>query len=76
METEELKVWQTQSIKHKVALVLIIDGVSFSYNENDGIVFSATESYVDNLKKRIVSCYQSSLEPIVNEYKKNDGSVL
>lgn len=76
METEELKVWQTQSIKHKVALVLIIDGVSFSYNENDGIVFSATESYVDNLKKRIASCYQSSLEPKVKEYKRNNGSIL
>ena len=37
MNDNELKEWQTQSVKHKVAMVLIIDGVSFSYTEEDGI---------------------------------------
>ena len=31
MNDSELKEWQTQSVKHKVAMVLIMDGVSFSY---------------------------------------------
>lgn len=33
---EKIKSWKTQSVKHKVALVLIADGVSFSYTETDG----------------------------------------
>lgn len=28
---DEIKEWQTQSVKHKVAFVLMMDGVSFSY---------------------------------------------
>ncbi len=35
MNDSELKEWQTQSVKHKVAMVLIMDGVSFSYTEED-----------------------------------------
>lgn len=31
-ETDELKEWQTHSVKHKVAFVLMMDGVSFSYD--------------------------------------------
>ena len=38
MNDTEIKEWQTQSVKHKVAMVLIMDGVSFSYTEEDGIV--------------------------------------
>lgn len=33
---EKIKSWKTQSVKHKVALVLIADGVSFSYTETAG----------------------------------------
>lgn len=63
----ELKEWKTQSIKHKVAMLLIMDGVSFSYTEEDGIVFSAPECYVTRMKERLVNCYGCSLVPIVNE---------
>ena len=28
---EEIKEWQTQSVKHKVAYVLMMDGISFRY---------------------------------------------
>lgn len=65
----EIKEWKTQSIKHKVAMVLIMDGVSFSYNEEDGIVFSAPTEYVERLKTRLVTCYGASLKPIINENK-------
>ena len=30
---EEIKEWQTQSVKHKVAYVLMMDGISFRYTE-------------------------------------------
>ena len=43
---DEIKEWKTQSVKHKIAMLLIMDGISFSYNENDGIVFSAPDSYL------------------------------
>ena len=28
---DEIKEWQTQSVKHKVAYVLMMDGISFRY---------------------------------------------
>ena len=69
MNDNELKERQTQSVKHKVATVLIIDGVSFSYTEEDGIVFTAPESYVARLIRRLMSCYGCSLRPKINEVK-------
>lgn len=66
---EEIKEWQTQSVKHKVTYVLMMDGVSFSYTEEDGIVFSAPDFYVENLIYRLMTCYGCSVKPIINEYK-------
>ncbi len=66
---EEIKEWQTQSVKHKVATVLMVDGVSFTYTEETGIVFSAPDSYVENLIRRLMTCYGVSLKPIINEFK-------
>lgn len=68
-ETDEIKEWQTQSVKHKIAAVLILDGVSFSFNEEDGIVFTAPEFYVENLKYRLITAYGCSMRPIINEIK-------
>ena len=61
--------WQTQSVKHKVAYVLMMDGISFRYTEETGIVFSAPDFYVKNLIRRLMSCYGVSLKPIINEFK-------
>lgn len=66
---DEIKEWKTQSVKHKVAYLLMMDGVSFRYNEEDGIVFTAPESYVEKMKDRLVTCYGCSLMPIIKEYK-------
>lgn len=66
---EEIKEWKTQSVKHKIAAVLIMDGVSFSYNEEDGIVFTAPEFYVKNLIRRLMNSYGVSVKPIINEIK-------
>lgn len=68
-ETDEIKEWQTQSVKHKVAVVLILDGVPFSYNEENGIMFTAPEFYVEELKERLMYAYGCSLKPIINEIK-------
>lgn len=62
------KTWKTQSVKHKVAMLLIMDGISFTYNEVDGIVFTAPVYYVKQLKERLVNCYGCSLNPIITEY--------
>lgn len=67
-EIKRWKRWKTQSVKHKVAMVLIMDGVSFSYTEKDGIVFTASEAYVRNLAHRLTNCYGCSLMPIITEY--------
>ena len=64
---DEIKVWQTQSVKHQVAMLLIMDGISFGYNEEDGIVFTAPESYVKRMVQRLMNCYGCSLKPIINE---------
>lgn len=29
---DEIREWQTQSVKHKIAMLLIMDGISFSYD--------------------------------------------
>ena len=65
---EEIKVWKTQSVKHKVAALLMMDGVSFRYTEEDGIVFTAPEEYVRRMVNRLMTCYGCSLKPIITEY--------
>lgn len=66
---DEIKEWQTQSVKHKVATLLICDGVPFSYNEEDGLVFTAPEFYVQKMIRRLMISYGVSLRPIINEIK-------
>ena len=69
MEGIEIKEWKTQSVKGKVAVLLIADGVSFSYNEEDGIVFSAPEEYVTRMVRRLMSCYGVRRRPFIQEVK-------
>lgn len=68
--TDEIKEWQTQSVKHKVAGVLMMDGVSFRYDKENGITFTAPESYVEKLKYRLVTVFGCSVKPIINEINK------
>lgn len=68
-ETDEIKEWQTQSVKHKVAFVLMMDGVSFHYDEENGITFTAPDFYVEKLKERLMYAYGCSVRPIINEIK-------
>ena len=64
-----IKKWKTQSVKHKVATLLITDGVPFSYNEEDGIMFSAPEVYVKRMVRRLMNCYGVSVRPFIQEVK-------
>lgn len=68
-ETDEIKEWRTQSAKHKVAAVLILDSVPFSYDEENGILFTAPDFYVEKLKDRLVYTYGCSVRPIIEEIK-------
>ena len=65
---EEIKEWKTQSAKEKVAHLLMLDCVSFSYNEVDGIVFTAPAAYVENMKRNLMKCYGCKKEPEITEY--------
>lgn len=69
IETDEIKEWQAQSAKHIVATVLILDGVSFSYNEENGIIFTAPAAYVEKLKYRLITAYGCVKRPIINEIR-------
>lgn len=70
MNNNEIKAWKTQSIKHKIAQVLIQDGMQFRFSPTDGIVFSADKEYVDRLIYRLMTCYNVSLKPIIKLYNK------
>lgn len=68
-EMDEIKEWQTNSFKSRVASVLMLDGVSFRFAEEDGIVFAAPELYVADLKYRLVTVFGCPKRPIINEIK-------
>lgn len=68
-ETDEIKEWQTHSVKHKVAFVLMMDGVSFHYDEENGITFTAPDFYVEKLIHRLVYAHGCSKRQIINEVK-------
>lgn len=65
---EETILWATQSVKHKVAMLLIMDGTSFRFSEAGGIVFAETARYVEHFAERLVTCYGCSVRPIFEEY--------
>ena len=66
---DELKTWQTHSVKHKVAALLMLDNIPFSFEEETGISFTAPEFYVEGLKERLVNSYGCFLKPIIIEVK-------
>lgn len=48
----------------------MMDGVSFRYDEENGITFTVPESYVEKLKYRLVTVFGCSVKPIINEINK------
>lgn len=63
----EIKTWKTQSSPRRVSTLLIDDGVPFSFNEEDGIVFSAPENYVRNMIRRLMDVYGVGKRPVIKE---------
>lgn len=64
---KDIKEWRTQSVKHKVATVLIMDGTPFRYDEENGITFTASATYVEKLRRRLVTAHGCSVEPVISE---------
>lgn len=65
---EEIKEWKTQSCKGHVASILMTDRVSFSYDEENGIVFTAPDFYVENMIYRLMTAYGIRKRPVIEEY--------
>lgn len=68
---DELKEWQVQNAKGKIALLLIGEKIPFAYTEEEGIVFAAPKSYVEKLKFRLRHCYGCRSEIVITEYEEN-----
>lgn len=66
---DEIKEWRTHDAKHKIAFILMADRISFSYDEENGITFTAPEWYVDKMIVQLVTTYGCSVKPIINEVK-------
>lgn len=66
MKKDELKEWQTTSAEYKIAGVLMMDKISFSYSEENGIIFSAPQFYVDKLIDRLIFSYGCKKRPVIN----------
>ena len=64
---QEIKTWQTHSVKHKMTALLMMDGIAFSFDEETGITFTAPEFYIERLQERLVNSYEDSVKPIFNE---------
>ena len=65
---DEIKEWKTQSCKGHITSLLMTDRISFSYNEEDGIVFTAPDFYVANMINRLMTCYGVRKRPVIEEY--------
>ncbi len=63
-ETDEIKEWQAFSAMHQIAGVLMLDEIPFSYSEENGIMFTAPDFYVENLKQRLVWKSRCILPPV------------
>lgn len=68
-DTEDIKEWRTQSVKHTIAAVLIMEKVPFSYDEENGIMFTAPESYVDRLIVKLITSFGCRTRPVIEEIK-------
>lgn len=54
---DEIKEWQAQNYKMKVCGYLMLCEVSFSYSEEDGLIFTAPEFFVEKMKRSLNISY-------------------
>ena len=66
----EIKEWSTNDFKGKVAQRLMTNRVRFSYDPEQGIIFTAPEEYVKNLVYRLMVCDGVKSRPNIYEYNK------
>lgn len=65
----KLKKWQVQNKKIKVSSYLMTHEVAFTYAKEQGVVFEASESFVEHMCNALVMVYGCSSKPIINEMK-------
>ena len=68
--TIEIKEWATNEFKGRVAQRLMTDRVRFSYDPEEGIIFTAPEEYVKDLMYKLTVCDGVKSRPNIYEYKK------
>ena len=66
----EINEWSTNDFKGKVAQRLMTNRVRFSYDPEQGIIFTAPEEYVKNLVYRLMVCDGVKSRPNIYEYNK------
>lgn len=66
----DIKEWATNDFKGRVAQRLMTDRVRFSYDPEQGIIFTAPEEYVKNLVYRLMVCDGVKSRPNIYEYNK------
>jgi hypothetical protein len=66
----KIKEWATNDFKGRVAQRLMTDRVRFSYDPEQGIIFTAPEEYVKNLVYRLMVCDGVKSRPNIYEYNK------
>lgn len=67
--SEKVKTWQTHRVKPAVAVLLFTDEVEFNYTREDGIVFNATTSYVNIMRRKLKMYFGKQLDPQIYEIK-------
>lgn len=66
----EIKEWATNDFKGRLAQRLMTDRVRFSYDPEEGIVFTAPEEYVKDLVYKLMVCDGVKRRPSIYEYNK------
>ncbi len=66
---DEIKKWQAKNNEGKVCFYLITRRVAFSYTEKTGIVFEASESFVESMSNTLMIAYGCTHKLIINEIK-------
>lgn len=64
INNKEIKNFSTKSYPTRVCSYLMSRKVPFQYNPETGIVFSATESFVSEMRRRLVNSYGCGKYPV------------
>lgn len=66
---DEIKIWKTNNLNMLVCRFMISQGIAFRYTEEEGIVFTAPESFIGYMTMKLKQSYGSTLNPCFEEVK-------